>query len=262
MTGPAGGADPDPAVVPAVDRPVDPAAGRAPEPRRTSGRGPGRARWVLVLLVLSGLVGLTALPAWVTATGVSPVVGEVALTVGGGTAAPGLVAAALVLLAAAGALGLVGRAGRWVVVGVVAAAGALVVASALGARSGATAAAERAAAEATGVSSLAGGPHVGVWPWVASALGVLVVAAAVGLARASGGWSAPSDRHERAAPSGPVVAGAATGSVPDVQRPTAAGGTGGPGGPGRAAGPSGPGGPGVVDERSTWDALSRGDDPT
>jgi len=202
---------------------------------------------VLGVLVLSGLVALTALPAWVTATAASPVVGEVAVTVGGAAAAPGLVAAALVLLAAAGALGLVGRAGRWIVVGVVAGAGALVLASALTARSGAGGAAERAAAAATGVPSLTDGPHVAPWPWVAAALGVLVVAAAVGLARASGGWSAPSDRHERG------VTGASTAS--GVPRAAAAGAP-------VPAGDDGPGRTGVVDERSTWDALSRGDDPT
>lgn len=223
---------------------TEPAAVAAAPARR-----PGRGRWVLVLLVLSGLVALTALPGWVTATGASPVVGEVDLVVGGAAAAPGLVAAALVLLAAAGALGLVGRAGRWVVVGVVAGAGALVVASALSARSGAGASAERAAAETTGVSSLTDGPHVAAWPWVAAALGLLVVVAAVGLARASAAWSAPSDRHERAT-SGTPGATATTGAVPpaaDAPRPARA---------------DEPGAAGGVDERSTWDALSRGDDPT
>lgn len=205
---------------------------------------------MLVLLLLSGLVALTALPVWITATGANALGDAVAVTVRGTVAAPGLVAAALVLLAAAGALGLVGRAGRWVVVVVVAAAGALVVASALGARPGASATAERAAADATGVSNLTGAVQVAVWPWLAAALGVVVVAAAVGLARASARWVAPTDRYERA--------GTGTGG--------AAGSAGAAGG--AAAGPAA--GTGAVpadggaepDERSTWDALSRGDDPT
>ncbi|WP_454048447.1 Trp biosynthesis-associated membrane protein [Cellulomonas sp. Marseille-Q8402] len=218
------------------------AATAAPAPRSGGGRG----RWVLVLLLLSGLVALAALPTWITATGTSPLTGDVAVRVGGTAAAPGLVAAALVLLAAAGALGLVGRVGRWVVVAVVGAAGALVAASALAARSGALGTAERAAAEATGVSSLTGGVQVGPWPWVAAVLGLLVLAAAVGLARASGRWAAPSDRHERqgtaagaGAAAAPEVTGHRRGAVDDPARPD-----------------------GPADERGTWDALSRGDDPT
>lgn len=191
-------------------------------------RGLRRARSVLTLLLLSGLVALTTLPTWVSATAAGPQGEPVAVAVRGSVAAPGLVAAALVLLAAAGAVALVGRIGRWVVVGVVVAAGVLVMASALAARGGATAAAERAAADATGVPGLVGDVSVGPWPLVAAALGALVVGGAVQLARASGRWAAPSDRHERAA--------------------------------GQAPAPEN--GPAADDERSTWDALSRGDDPT
>lgn len=210
----------------------------------------GRARWVLVLMLLSGLVALTALPVWITATGASPLADEVDLTVRGSGAAPGVVAAALVLLAAAAALALVGRVGRWVVVVVVAAAGALVVVAALGGRSGATGIAERAAAEATGVSRLVGEPQVAVWPWLTLALGVLVLLAAVGLARASGRWAAPSSRHERTVPVGTTPT---TGSAPSAGASTAR--------------PDGAGDPatapdGAVDERSAWDALTRGDDPS
>jgi hypothetical protein len=202
---------------------------------------------VLGLLLLSGLVALTALPVWITATGANALGDAVAIAVRGTVAAPGLVAAALVLLAAAGALGLVGRVGRWAVVVVVAAAGALVVASALGARPGATATAERAAADATGVSNLTGAVQVAVWPWVAAALGVLVVVAAAGLARASASWVAPTDRYERAGAGGPAAAGAAGAAA---------------GGPAAGSAGAAPAGGDEPDERSTWDALTRGDDPT
>jgi uncharacterized membrane protein (TIGR02234 family) len=219
---------------PAVGGPVgvQPAA-RAPR------AGRARGRWVLLLLVLAGAVGLTALPVWVRATAGTPVSGDLPVTVSGSQAAPGVVAAALVLLAAAAAVGLVGRFGRWVVVVVVAGAGALVLSSALAARTGATAAAERVAAEQTGVSRLVGEPQVGPWPLVAALLGVLVVAGAVGLARASARWAAPSDRHERT----PTASGEAAAPA----APTALG----------AASPAAP-----EDERATWDALTRGDDPT
>jgi hypothetical protein len=238
-----------------VSAPGGPSASAAPEPAGPRG---GRGRWVLTLLLLSGLVALTALPAWIRAVGTSPVTGEVAVDVRGTVAAPGLVAAALVLLAAAGALGLVGRVGRWVVVVVVAAAGALVTASALGARSGSEAVATRAVAEATGVSSLTGSVQVAAWPWVAAALGVLVLLAAVGLARASGRWAAPSDRHERRPGAPAPAATPARGTAPGDARRTSTEGT-----PGASSATTrGTAAPEAADERGTWDALSRGDDPT
>lgn len=225
----------------AVGAPTD---GAGATGRRASAAG--RGRWVLVLLLLSGLVALTALPVWATATGATALGEPVPVAVRGTRAAPGVVAAALVLLAAAGALGLVGRVGRWVVVLVVAAAGALVVAAGLAARSSVVTTAERAAADLTGVPSLTDGVRVSAWPVLAAALGVLVVLVAVALARASAAWAAPSDRHERAARgTGPATT-------------TAAAGTGAGTGAGTAAGAPGA----VDDERGAWDALSRGDDPT
>lgn len=225
--------DPAAAPVPPGQPAAEPPAGSSqppepPQPVEPQPRRPRRAGSVLALLVGSGLVALTTLPTWVSATAASAQGEPVEVAVRGSVAAPGLVAAALVLLAAAGAVALVGRVGRWVVVGVVAAAGVLVTVSALAARGGATAAAERAAADATGVSGLVGDVVVGPWPVVAAVLGVLVVGSAVQLVRASGRWAAPSDRHERA-----------TGPAPAPE-----------------------GRPAVEDERSTWDALSRGDDPT
>ncbi|MEN1973903.1 Trp biosynthesis-associated membrane protein [Cellulomonas sp. P4] len=222
----------------------DAAAGAAPRRRAAAGRG----RAVLALLVLAGLAGVVTLPAWVTAEGADALGEPVAVTVRGSAAAPGIVAGALVLLAAAGAVGLVGRVGRWVVVAVVAAAGVLVTASALAARSGARSVAERAAADATGVATLAGEAVVGAWPVVAAAVGLLAVAGAAWLAVASGRWAAPSDRHERAARAG-GGGGAVEAGTPGAgtSRPVAAAGT--------------DGAP-TADERSTWDALSRGDDPT
>lgn len=190
-----------------------------------SRRGP----WVLVLLVLAGLCGAVTLPTWITASATGPVIGTVAVQVTGSAAAPGVLAASLVLAAAALALGLVGRIGRWVVSVVIAVAGVLVLVGALGVRSGARERAEQQAAELTGVGVLDGVVTVAVWPWAAVGLGVLVLAAAVMLLRASAAWSAPSARHERAQSSAQA--------------------------PGRNPPPP-------DDERSTWDALGRGDDPT
>ncbi|HEY0189115.1 MAG TPA: Trp biosynthesis-associated membrane protein [Cellulomonas sp.] len=217
---------------------------------------------MLLLLLLAGAVGLTTLPVWVRAVASAPVTGDVDVTVSGSESAPGVVAAALVLLAAAAAVALVGRVGRWVVAVVVAGAGVLVVASALAARTGAVSAAEQAAADQTGVALLVEGPQVAPWPWLAVALGVLVVAAAVGLVRASGRWAPPSDRHERAGGAVPGTAPgpvAAEGASVEVDR---AGASGPAPAPDPVAGPDRERPVPSVDERSTWDALSRGDDPT
>lgn len=209
----------------------------------------GRGRWVLVLLLLSGVVALSALPVWATGAGATALGEQVPVAVRGTQAAPGVVAGALVLLAAAAALGLVGRFGRWVVVVVVAAAGALVVAAGLAARTSAVTTVERAAAEATGVPSVTGDVEVTAWPVLAAVLGAVVVVAAVALARASWRWAAPSDRHERAG------SGSATGAA-------GAAGITGAAGAGAASGSAGGTAPAVDDERGAWDALSRGDDPT
>ncbi|WP_169165341.1 Trp biosynthesis-associated membrane protein [Cellulomonas taurus] len=187
-----------------------------------------RGPWVLLLLVLAGLCGAVTLPAWVTATATGPVIGTVDVRVTGAAAAPGVIGASLVLAAAAIALGLVGRIGRWVVCVVVAAAGALVVVGALGARAGAVDRAQQRAADLTGVGVLDGDVTLAPWPWAAVGLGVLVVIAAILLLRASAHWAAPSSRHERA----------------DQQPVTR-----------RSEPPE-------DDERATWDALGRGDDPT
>ncbi|TKR24316.1 hypothetical protein FA014_06600, partial [Cellulomonas hominis] len=70
-------------------------------------------------------------------------------------------------------------------------------------------------------------------------------AVAVAPERASASWVAPTDRYERA---GTEPAGAAPSSAEGAATESAAG--------------APAGGDAEPDERSTWDALSRGDDPT
>jgi len=193
--------------------------------------GPGararRGRWVVLLLGAAGLVGLVSVPTWVHGEGRSVLEGTVAVAVPGSQAAPQAPAAALVLLAAAGALALVGRVGRWVVAGVSAAAGVLVVAGAVGVLRDPAGAVAAAVADATGVAAADPVASATAWPVVALVVGAAVPVLAVVLARAPGGWDQRSQRHERPAP-------------------------------GRA----GRNASGAADERSDWDALSRGDDPS
>lgn len=224
-----------------------------------------RGRSAAVLLLLAGLTALVAVPTWLTTTGASALRGDVAVPVPGTQAAPAVLAGAVVLLAAVAAVGLVGRAGRWVVVAVVAGAGVLVVAAALAVLADPAGTAQPVVAEQTGVGRLTGPVHVLVWPYLAVLAGALDVLGAVGLARASGTWAGPSRRHE--------VARSATAGVGS---PTSRGTRRGPStGTGDRAGPTGgapvPGADGAADraaerepddERATWDALSRGDDPS
>jgi uncharacterized membrane protein (TIGR02234 family) len=187
------------------------------EHRSTRGRG------VLVVLLLAAAAGASAVPTWVTASGVSALAGAAAVRVSGSTAAPVVPATALVLAAAGAAIALAGRVGRWVVAAVVLAGGAALVTAAAVVLADPAAPAADAVRAQTGVDHLVGPAVATVVPWFTLTLGVITVLVAVLLARWSGTWSAPSRRHERAAGSGTT--------------PT-------------------------PDERSDWDALTRGADPS
>ncbi|RHA37866.1 Trp biosynthesis-associated membrane protein [Cellulomonas rhizosphaerae] len=191
--------------------------------RRASGRG----RAAGVLLLLAALTGLVSLPTWFTTTAATALDPSVVVTASGADVAPAVPAAALVLLACAAAIALVGRVARWVVLAVVAGAGVLVVAAALQAigdpwGSGL----HQQVVDATSVGEDRSPVTVSVWPYLAVGVGAVVVLVALWLARASRSWAGPSRRHEG------TTAGT-TQARPEVE-----------------------------DERTAWDALSRGDDPS
>ena len=186
--------------------------------------GSRRGRWVVVLLGAAAVTAGAGVPAWLRATGSSALDGDVVVAIPGNQAAPGVLAAAVVLLAAAAAVGLVGRVGRWVVVAVVAAAGVVVVASVVGVLTDPAPVATVAVATRTGVTALTGPVAVTPWPWIALGVGLIDVFAGLALGRASARWRAASRRHV------PAAAAVATGETDD--------------------------------DRSAWDALTRGDDPT
>ncbi|ADG74886.1 Trp biosynthesis associated, transmembrane protein, Oprn/Chp [Cellulomonas flavigena DSM 20109] len=203
---------------------ADAPAGADGAPVRARAR---RGRWVLLLLVAAGLVALVSAPTWVTTEGTSTLDGTVRVVVTGAQAAPQTRAGALVLLAAAGAVALVGRVGRWVVAAVTAGAGALVVGGAAAVLLDPAGAATTPLAQATGVVTAQPVADVTAGPAAAVGVGLLAVLLAVALLRAPGAWEQRSRRHERLTARGGVAP---------------------------AAGPP--------DERSDWDALSRGDDPS
>ena len=194
-------------------------------PRRREPRLSSRAQGAAAVLCLALATGASSLGPWVRAAGVSPL-GGVGVSVPGATAAPAVPATALVLAAAGVAVALAGRLGRWVVVVVVALGGLAVVGAATAVLVRPEVAATAAAATTTGVDHLDGAAHVTAGPWVALVVGVVGVVTAGLLARSSSAWTAPSRRHE-------VAVAPATTAAPQAP-----------------------------DERSDWDALTRGADPS
>lgn len=190
---------------------------------------PGRARTVLLALVLAGLLLLAASRTWVVApvpTGPAAGSPQRALEVAGSSAAPVVTALALVGLAGAAALSTVRRAGLVLTA-------ALLVVAGLGAAAGAaavlvdpTGSAAAAVAAATG---LTGGDPV---PATRTAWPALALVPALGLA-AVGALAGVRGRRWRA--SGRFEATTADGATRARAEPS---------------------------RSALWDDLSRGDDPT
>ena len=186
-------------------------------------RRSGRGRAAGILILLAAITGIVSAPIWFTTIASTALEAHVVVRVSGADAAPAVPAAALVLLACAAAVALVGRVARWVVVAVVALAGVLVAWSAVRAIVDPWAAGlHQKLVNVTSVSQDSSTVATSAWPYVAVGVGVVVVLTAGWLARSSRSWPGPSRRHE-----------GTTGPRPVVE-----------------------------DERSAWDALSRGDDPS
>ncbi|MGV8964838.1 MAG: Trp biosynthesis-associated membrane protein [Cellulomonas sp.] len=182
-----------------------------------------RRRAVLVVLLLALAVLAAGVPRWMHTAGTTALADLVPVDITGTQAAPAVPAVALVLLAAGAAIGLVGRIGRWVVVAVVSGIGVLLTGSALAVIANPETVAGTMVANATGVATLAEPVTLTVAPYAAAALGVVALLVGGWLAVTSRTWSHPSARHEVGGPQ-PV-------DLPD-------------------------------DDRSAWDALSRGEDPS
>ena len=164
-------------------------------------------------------------------SGSTTALGErVTVELSGATVAPGVPAAALVVAAAAVALTLVGRGGRLVVALLTVLAGVAVVGSVVGVVSDPGPAAVRRAGTLTGVERLTEPVALTAWPWVAALLGVAATVWAVRVARLRSDSTRSSRRFERPAPS---TASTAAPTVLDAG-----------------------------DDHDTWDALTRGEDPT
>lgn len=206
-----------------TDRPVSGGTGRASAATSSGRTGSGRRRAVGLVLVLALVTLAAGVPVWLRTAGATALAGQVPVVVTGTQAAPAVSAAALVLLAAGAAIGLVGPVGRWVVVVVVIASGLLVAASSWAVIGDPGPVAASRVAEATGVSTLAAPVTLTAAPYAVVGLGLVLVILGAWLAATSRAWSRPSARHE--------AAGGAVAATID-------------------------------DDRSAWDALTRGNDPS
>lgn len=209
-------------------------------------------------LVLGAAVMVVGTMTWVQATTSSAVQTTIALAVPGSVVAPAVNAGGLVVLAASCALALAGRWGRRFAAGGVVVGGLLAAVSGVAGLADPHAAALSAARETVGVGVLDGPVTTTPMPVAAVVLGLLVAALGVRTAWVTGRWTAPSARHEvapdavpdRVAVEDAVPDGVVQGDGVTGEGVTADGVTG-------EAPPAGP-----VDPYDTWDALSRGHDPT
>lgn len=194
------------------------------------------ARRVVVPAVLAGagLAILAATRGWAGAA-VTGVPGTSQVTVSGTDAAPGVVAAALVVAAGAVVLAIAGRAGRLVAAVVIVAGAAGIVLATLDVMGDPAATVAPAVSSATGILTDSGtdsvaAPRTTAWPWLAVAGGA--VAAVTGALGLIGGRSWPATGRRFEVPAGGTTA-------PDTPHTEPA-----------------------AQPAETWDALSRGDDPT
>ncbi|HST80158.1 MAG TPA: Trp biosynthesis-associated membrane protein [Kineosporiaceae bacterium] len=238
-------------------------------PGRTS-RLTGRRTVVLLTLLGAGLVLLAGTRTWATVKVDGALPGLTTLTLTGGRAAPALIPVALAAAAGAIVLATSARIARFAVAAGLVLTGAAVAVDAArfavdpdGAASAAVSANlglfDDGSSRANGRSAILYGysdVDFTFWPWVAVVGGGLILL--VGVLTTIGGraWSGPSRRYERAPGPGAVPPGSAVRS--DLTEPTGsiAGQRSAPVAAGR------PGSSPAETPAATWDALSRGEDPT
>ncbi|HEX3004301.1 MAG TPA: Trp biosynthesis-associated membrane protein [Angustibacter sp.] len=194
----------------------------------------GPASAVVPALVGAAVTLLATSRAWVHASVDDPVVGLVTVSASGRQAAPVVPAVALVALAGAAALLLARALGRRVAGTLLVLAGAAGVAASVSVLRTPESGVAELITKAVGVTgSTPTAVDVSAWPWLAVVGCALVaVGGAVAVLRA-GRWSRPRSRYE--APADPTA--------PEVE-------------------PDGPASAEAADPGTTWDALSRGEDPT
>lgn len=205
-----------------------------------------RARTVLALLVAAGLVlALGSLP-WTRATLADPLAGTDVVESAGGGVAPLAPALALVTLAAAGAASIARRAGALAALAVAALAGAGVLAVVVGVLTDPAVAAAADVGEALGITASSVRPEdaavaVTPWPWLTLVAGAGVLAAALagmsGVRRWSSGRRFEASAAGQEAPGGAAPAAGTEDAAHARSRRRA-------------------------QAFDSWDALSRGEDPT
>lgn len=191
---------------------------------------------VLVGVAVALLAVVTSVP-WVVFSTWTPLEAATSVVVRGGQAAPPVGAATFVVASAAVALALARRWGRLVAAGGIGLGGLLAAAATVQVVRDPERVAVAAAREAVGVGAVTSPVQVTAMPWVALTAAVALTVLAVLVVVLSSGWAPPSGRHEPGTPS--------TVESEDGPRP----------------GADADSGPRDADRR-TWDALTRGEDPT
>lgn len=197
-----------------------------PEPQTRPDRARRERGWALVLALLGAVLGLlSSSRTWVSAQVEDDLAGRLAVQASGRQAAPVVAAVCLVALAAAVAVLIGRRLGRTVSGALLVLAGAAATTAAVSTARSPLGAVAVAVSRPTGrPGAVATDVRLTAWPWVAVAGGLLMVVAGVLVVLRARRWAAPSQRYE-----------APAAQVPSVDDD---------------------------DPRETWNALTRGDDPT
>ncbi|WGW13774.1 Trp biosynthesis-associated membrane protein [Saxibacter everestensis] len=201
---------------------------RASGAGRSGGQRFGKGAWVLILIVLAGAMFLTATREWLLTELASPAGGTQQIIVAGSEASEVLLAVSLAGVAAALFLSIARRIGRVVGFVILFGIGAAWLASTVSVIVDPGRASVPAVRAATGLEVVADQVSLSAWPYVALVVGALFLIGTVTAAVMSRGWDT-SSRFERAQTRPPADADAADDGL---------------------------------DPANSWDAQTRGEDPS
>jgi uncharacterized membrane protein (TIGR02234 family) len=229
-----------------------------PAPSGVAARLRSRPGVIVTVLLGGGLVLLAGGRGWVSRA-VTGVPGVTRVSADGTQVAPAATALALVALAGAVALALTGRLGRRLVAGLLVLAGLGVVAFVAAVVTDPVGALAPSVMTATGQSGPVPGGGAGMsgWPWVAVAGAVLIGLGGLAALVSAASWGSGGRRFEAGSATARPGTGAGSGDGATARTGTGAGTGAGPG-----ARPAGDGAARRDRDLETWDALSRGEDPT
>lgn len=200
-------------------------------PKRRLSPGRSKAIGVVVLLALAGALFAVSGRTWITAEAASPIGASSAVAVTGTQATAVLPALAAALAAAALALSIARRVARIIVSSIMIVVSGVWIATAVTVAADPGTAANAQVRDTTGLAESSEHAAIGAWPVIGIVVAALLVIVAAVVLVTGRRWETGGTRFERAGAheAGPADAG----TVPDE-----------------------------LDPSTTWDALTRGDDPS